>query len=249
VKLVRAFIFACLSTPLAAASASACSCGGYPSPAEAHDGATAVFVGRAVRATPASLEEANYAEQTVVARVEEAFKGTQAGTEITFRQPAHNCAPKFESGGRFLFYASRDPKTNAWEVYGCGRGSDLERAADDLLYLRALPLSAQRNRVSGMLQHYEDGPDKGFTLVERVAGAKVRVKAKGGKTYEAVTNAEGVYELYDLPPGEYSIEPELPFGLKVRFPMQFGPGGEGRDGAVTVRLGEKTSAIVVPTPK
>ncbi|HKG11769.1 MAG TPA: hypothetical protein VKB12_00460, partial [Pyrinomonadaceae bacterium] len=146
---------------------------------------------------------------------------------------------KFDAGARLLFYATYEPKSKTWEVYGCNRGSNLEGAADDLLYLRALPLSAGRNRVSGTLAHYEDGPDKSFSLVERVAGAKVSIKGKD-KTYEVTTNADGVYELYDLPPGEYTIEPELPFGLKVRFPMHFGPAGKGP--GVTVKLTEKTSA-------
>jgi hypothetical protein len=239
-RLGRALIFAVVLLPLAAARVAACSCGGYPSPAEAHASADAVFVGGVVRATPDTRKKAVYTEQTVAARVDEAFKGARVGEEITFRQPSHNCAPKFDAGKRYLFYASYDAKTKTWEVYGCNRGSDLEGAADDLLYLRALPLSAQRNRVSGMLEHYEDGPDKEFSLVELLAGAKVRIKGKD-KTYEVTTNADGVYELYDLPPGTYSIEPELPFGLKVRFPMQFGPAAE-KGAGVTVELGEKTSA-------
>ena len=240
-RLGRAFIFACLLTPLAAASARACTCGGYPSPAEAFERAAAVFVGRVVRAAPATVKEAEDGEQTVVARVEESFKRARVGALYTFRQPAHNCAPKFEQGGRFLFHAGRDPKTKTWEVYGCGRSADLGHAADDLLYLRALPLSAQRNRVSGMLLHYEDGPGGGFKLVGGVAGAKVRVRGRG-KTFEATTDSNGVYELYDLPPGKYTVEPEPPFGLRVSFPMPFGPGAERRENEVTVRLEEKTSA-------
>ena len=224
---------------LSAASADACSCLRYPSPAEAFNSATAVFVGRVARAEPATAKKAYFAKQTVVALVEEAFKGARVGQEIVFQQPSHNCAPKFDAGARLLFYATYDPKTKIWEVYGCNRDPDLEGAADDLLYLRALPLSAERNRVSGTLSHYEDGPDKGFSLVENVAGAKVRIKGKD-KTYEVTTNADGVYELYDLPPGTYTIEPELPFGLKVRFPMHFGPAGEGP--GVTVKLTEKTCA-------
>lgn len=239
-RLGRALIFAVALLPLAAARAEACSCFGYPSPADAYAGAVAVFVGSVVRATPDTAEKAESVVQTVVARVDEAFKGARVGEEITFRQPSHNCAPKFSAGQRRLFYASYDAKAKTWEVHGCGRGSDLEGAADDLLFLRALPLSAQRNRVSGMLKHYEDGPNREFTLVERVAGAKVRIKGKH-KTYEVTTNADGVYELYDLPPGTYTIEPALPSGLKVQFPMQFGPGDEN-NGVVTIKLEKRTCA-------
>ena len=234
-RLGRALIFAVVLLPLAAARVEACSCFGYPSPAGAYAAADAVFVGTVVRAAPDTREKAESVVQTVTARADEVFKGARVGEEITFRQPSHNCAPRFGAGERRLFYASHDAKAKTWEVHGCNRGSNLKGAADDLLYLRALPLSAQRNRVSGMLKRYEDIP-----VTVPLSGVKVRVKGKD-RTYEATTNADGVYELYDLPPGTYTIEPELPLGLKVSFPMQFGPGDEKGD-VVTIELEEKTCA-------
>lgn len=223
---------------LSAAAAEGCVCG-YESPAAAFKGATAVFVGRVVRTAEHDADKVSGAGQTAVTLVEEAFKGARAGDEIVFEQPNNTCTPTFDAGARHLFYANYVREKKTWMVYGCGRTSELDGAADDLLYLRALPLSAERNRVSGMLKHFEDGPEKGFKLVERLAGAKVRIKGKD-KTYEVTTDSDGVYELYDLPPGKYTIEPELPFGLKVSFPVQFGPGGVSPE--VTVELTEKTCA-------
>lgn len=223
---------------LSAARAEGCVCGGHPSPAEALNRATAVFVGRVVRVTPEPSKVSD-AGQTAVTLVEEAFKGARPGGEIVLTQPNNTCTQTFDAGARHLFYANYVKKTKTWTVYGCGRISDLDLAADDLLYLRALPLSAERNRVSGQIVQHEDGPEKGFTLIERLAGVKVRIKGKD-KTYEATTNADGVYELYDLPPGKYTIEPEPPSGLKLYFAMPFGPGPEGP--GVTIELTEKTSA-------
>ncbi|HVF68848.1 MAG TPA: hypothetical protein VM914_14355 [Pyrinomonadaceae bacterium] len=231
-KASRVFALTIFLLLLSAATAEACTCAAPPSPAEAFNAATAVFVGRVV-----GMEEKE--AQAAVALVEEAFKGARVGGEIVLTQPNNTCTPTFDAGKRYLFYANYEKKSKKWTVYGCGRGPDLELLADDLMYLRALPSSAERNRVSGMLRHYEDGPEKGFALVEHVAGAKVKIKGKD-KTYEVATDSNGVYELYDLPPGRYTIEPELPFGLKVRFPVRFGPGEEG-DG-VTVELTEKTCA-------
>lgn len=239
VKASRVFVLTIFPLLLPAASAEARSCIGYPSPAAAFKGATAVFVGRVTRTTPEKRENNWAAGQTVFALVEEAFKGVRAGDEIALRQSEGGYSQKFDAGGRFLFYTSYDKKTKTWEILGCNRSTELDGAADDLLFLRALPLSAERNRVSGMLLHYEDGPDNRFSLVGRVAGAKVRIKGRD-KTYEVTTDADGAYEIYDLPPGTYTIEPELNFGLSVSFPMQFGPGGEGS--GVTVKLSEKTSA-------
>ena len=172
---------------LSTAAAEGCTCG-YESPAEAFDRATAVFVGRVVSAKP---ESPKYAEegQTAVTLVEESFKGARVGGEVAFIQPGDTCTPTFRAGARQLFYANYVRKTKTWTVYGCTRGSNLEGAADDLLYLRALPLSAERNRVSGTIRHYEDGPDKGPTTVGRLAGLKVRIKGKD-KTYEVTTELE-----------------------------------------------------------
>lgn len=246
-KAARFCVCACALLLLSAARAAACDCVGYPSPAQAFESATAVFVGTVVGVKSEVEGEPVYGEQTAVLRAEEVFKGLQAGGEITLRQPGHNCAPKYKTGWRGLFYANYDPKTKAWEVYGCGRNSQLERAADDLLYLRALPLSAQRNRVSGTLGRYEDGPGRGFDFVGPLVGVKVKIKGTD-KTYEATTDSNGVYEIYDLPAGTYSIEPELPPGLKVRFPMAFSPTGnevwhkDGHADTSRIVLTEKTCA-------
>ena len=44
----------------------------------------------------------------------------------------------------------------------------------------------------------------------------VRVRIVGeGRTVELQTNAQGVFERYGLPPGEYRVEPVLSDGLRV----------------------------------
>ena len=43
---------------------------------------------------------------------------------------------------------------------------------------------------------------------------KVRIIGRK-KTHVTTTDEDGVYEIYGLPPGRYTIEPELPFGWKV----------------------------------
>ena len=51
-----------------------------------------------------------------------------------------------------------------------------------------------KTRLSGALSFEGEGPDVGGRVI-RIVGAK--------QTYEARTDAAGVYEIYDLPPGEY----------------------------------------------
>jgi len=201
----------------------ACSCAGYASPCEAYAAADAVFVGYVKKVKPDNSmkgDDAYEGEQTAYVQVERAFKGVY-GLEIVLHQPGHNCAPKFKAGDRWLLYATYHKESKTWEVYGCGRSRSIESANDDLLYLQRLPESAATTRISGELNHYEEDPQKGFSLVKTIAGVKVKITG-AEKTYEVYTNSNGVYEIYGLLPGKYSIEPEIPSGLKIRFPMSFG---------------------------
>src|SRR5262249_5163993 len=103
-----------------------------------------------------------------------------------------------------------------------GRHSRLEDANDDLMYLNALPESAKRTRISGTIRHYEDTPEKGFSLIKYVGGVKVKIIGEK-KSWDVFTDGNGVYEIYDIPSDKYKIEPEIPDGMKIRFAIWFGP--------------------------
>jgi hypothetical protein len=47
-----------------------------------------------------------------------------------------------------------------------------------------------------------------------LAGVRVLVRGGGGLV-ETVTNGQGVYELYDLPAGDYEIDLQAPKGYRV----------------------------------
>lgn len=54
----------------------------------------------------------------------------------------------------------------------------------------------------------DDGDDENY------AGQQVRITGRN-KSYIATTDKDGVYEIYDLPPGRYTIEPVLQQGWKI----------------------------------
>ena len=190
--------------------AMACSCLGTPSVCGAFAGAEAVFVGTVSRVESKTVKDETGREhivgQIAYVQVDEAFKGAKA-PQLVFRSYGTSCDVIYEEGQRRLFYASYDKKDKAWSIGGCGRSTLLQNASDDLLYLRALPGSAQKTRISGELNTLDFKPLMG-----------VKVKLIGDrKTYEVFTDKNGVYEIYDLPVGKYIIEPDIPLNLKLSF--------------------------------
>lgn len=201
-----------------------CSCGGYPTACAAYLGAEAVFIGtvQTVQNRKKKGDDGNeyVAGQEARVQVEKTFKGMKE-TEAIFRSWGSSCDAVYKEGQRWLFYARYDEKTKSWGIGACGRSTLIENAAEDLLYLQGLPASSERTRLSGILEHYEDNPVKGFTRVRNIIGAKVKLIG-AQKTYEVFTDKDGVYEIYGLPAGKYVIDPEVPLGLKLRFPIYFG---------------------------
>jgi len=220
----------------------ACSCGGYPTACAAYLGAEAVFIGTVqnvqIRNEKGGDGNEYIGGQVARVQVEKAFKGMKE-TEAIFRSWGSSCDAVYKEGERWLFYAHYDVKTKSWGIGACGRSTLIENAAEDLLYLQALPASSEKTRLSGILAHYEDDPVKGFTRVRNIIGAKVKLIG-AQKTYEVFTDKNGVYELYGLPAGKYVVDPEVPLGLKVRFPIYFGKTDYSDTKTLRVALEEKS---------
>jgi len=194
----------------------ACSCAGSPSPCGQFAAAEAVFVGTvtSVENKFAKTDNGQYVVvgQLAHVQVDEAFKGVKA-TEYVFGSYGTSCDPQYQEGQRWLFYASYNPEKRAWFIPACGRSTQIDNAADDLLYLRGLPSTAQKTRVAGVLK---------TELYKPLMGIKVKLIGDR-ETSEAFTDKNGVYEVYGLAPGKYSIEPEIPLNLKLYFTI---PAGE-----------------------
>jgi len=202
----------------------ACSCSGYPTVCGSYQSADAVFIATVQRVVTNTAKAPNGRDvpvgQIAHLQVEKSFKGT-APPEVIFRTQGSSCDAVYQEGQRWLFYAYYNQETKTWGISACDRNRPIDEAPDDLLYLQGLPKSASTTRLSGELKHFEDAPGKGFTHIKNIIGAKVKIKGEG-KEYETYTDKNGVFEIYGLPPGKYSIEPEIPVGLKVRFSMDYG---------------------------
>ncbi|HEY9283805.1 MAG TPA: hypothetical protein VIP46_10155 [Pyrinomonadaceae bacterium] len=145
--------------------------------------------------------------------VERSYKGDlKAGDEMVFSHGLSGCDWSYfvedDIGRRILLYLPAPGKDHKpWRAGGCGRGGDVQHVGDDLLFLNNLAKARGRTRLSGTVASVSGEHARLANRTVRVVGAK--------KTYEAKTDENGVYEIYDLPAGRYLVEPETQPGWKI----------------------------------
>ena len=226
---LRCLLFSIFSTALilaATKTANACSCGPRPSVLESFEESDEVVIARAVSVEKVQEKEGEHyvdGVKSTMMVVEKVFKGKlKVRDEIVFGQGnGANCIWTFDDksvGRQYLFYLRRPDKLShpslpaneagLWFAFGCGRSRGLGGATEDLLYLENISKLRGKTRVSGMISGGVAYPDID------VEGKKIKIIGPK-KTYQTKTDKDGVFEIYDLPPGKYFIEPETPAGWKI----------------------------------
>lgn len=194
--------------------AKACSCAPSGTVLDAYERANVVIIAT-VKSVDKPEGDVKYVDgvRSTTVTVERVFKGNlKIGDEMIFAQGGGaDCIWTFKKediGAEILFYLNGQEKNpRVWFAVTCGRSSSVKYAGDDLLYLENMEKVRGKTRISGTLQSYTN-EDLSF------AGRRIRIIGKN-KTYEVKTNRDGVYELYDAPPGQYLVEPEIPLGWKI----------------------------------
>lgn len=188
--------------------------------------------------------------------VEKSFKGNlTSGEEIILVEGSGNDdVDSFRESdvGReyLLFLCSRKQNPNIFQVLrgmndwlADEKAAELRyhenSAAEDLLYLEKLNELRGKTRIYGKIGINQDSYSQmGKSSIRIFAGVKVRIKGNG-KTYETITNEDGVFEIYDLPAGIYSIFPEIPKGWKISEITSFSSdSSEYSDSQVKLKLGK-----------
>lgn len=157
--------------------------------------------------------------QKVTIKVEKTFKGKEQKV-ILLDQPLSTCDWDFSEyeGKRMLLYLVRDKKTGSYSAIAQGMGGMIEKVSDDLYWLRRLPGSLKRTRMSGEVSVYKDEP---FQFLRFATGIKVKIH-NATKSFEVTTDRNGVYQLWDIPVGKYQVEPVFPNFLSLKFPLPRG---------------------------
>ena len=227
--LVRFLILTLFSVSLlliVSQTARACSCGPQGSVLESFEGSDEVVILRVLSVEKAeTTEDRPYVDgvKSTTMIVEKVFKGKlKPRDEIVFGQGGGaDCIWTFNEksvGHQYLFYLDRPENVNAsflpskepglWFAFGCGRSNVLAHATEDLLYLEKMKKVRGKTRISGSIGGGSDYPDLG------VAGKKIKIIGPN-KTYVTKTDKDGVFEIYDVPPGKYFVAPETPSGWMI----------------------------------
>ena len=218
------FLIVCTAITLTADATFACSCGPAPPVLSAYEHAHAVIIGRVISVEVHKSKSGNKNKDTdkdadmdgfgpATVLVEKVYKGNlRVNREIIAgSSPDAPCGFSFHEkwvGQQFLLYLIREDEAGThWGASMCGRCRGLDRAAEDLLYLDNMEKLRGKTRVSGNYYGWN-------TPLEGIANRTIRITGDN-KTYETKTNSNGVFEIYDLRPGKYILEPEIPNGWKL----------------------------------
>jgi carboxypeptidase family protein len=184
--------------------------------------ADAVFVGRVESVARAD------ADQVITFVVQESFRGTVTGSlpsgqVLTIRTPASPaCGYSFRTGRQYLVYASRVQGRSDLTTDRCTRTQPLERAFDDLSYIRTVSSGAgSPGRIFGsavlrtrdLIRHRDrDHPLADLVLLLTSADFVARV----------TTDVAGNFELRGAPEGHYTAAVEPRSGVAgPLFPSEF----------------------------
>ena len=117
-----------------------------------------------------------------------------------------------------MLYLVFDKTSGKYKEITPDAGDEKERSSEEIYWLSSLPASLQRTRIAGTVTLYKDDP---FEFLSNISSLKITVSG-GKKSYDVVTDRNGVYEIWDLPPAKYKILPEITSKFRLDFALSKG---------------------------
>lgn len=140
-------------------------------------------------------------------KVQKVLKGNfQVGEVLNF-DGVYRCSLWFaEVGGNYLLYLGDRPKQDElWQAPSCSKSGLLENSLADLLYISKEKKVRKKTRLAGRLFYDKDSiSKKDKSQLPILTNRKVYFVGEK-RRFEARTDKNGVYEIYDLPVGTYKI--------------------------------------------
>jgi hypothetical protein len=144
--------------------------------------------------------------------VEEWFRGERVGKEATIASYSvgGSCDRGFDEGKRYMVYANRR-SDGSWRVDVCSATATVDRAAQDLKYVRDALAHPGPGALWGNAfidvdptEHVRSGPS--------IARAPL-VLESGARRLLSTTDPQGQYRFERIPAGEYTLSSDLPSDL------------------------------------
>lgn len=198
----------------------ACSCGrGTGPPCEEVWLSDVIFDGtvRSVADVGPDADGRPFSSLRVMVEVHRGFVNATAGP-LDLITPAHggSCGFGFLEGRRYLVYASKTP-AGTLSVTRCSRTRPIEKAADDLQYLTALPASGPGGRVFGRVTHrHRDNYESDVIDYGPLEGLVVNVRGPGFSV-ETTTDVDGRFQIGGLPVSQATLSVAAPHDFDPRY--------------------------------
>lgn len=206
-----------LLMPLAE-EALACSCVQSGPPCQAAWTADVVLSGtvRSLERIEGSGADAVFERVRVTFDVEQGYINAPSGVvEVATGSGGGDCGYRFTVGKRYLVYAwKRAPSGLTTGI--CSRTRPIEEAGEDLKYLRSIPAKATGARVYGRVNEWRRDPaeERGADYGP-LEGIRINLQSPTMQR-DVITDANGRFELTNVPVGKTTISVLAPFGFDVR---------------------------------
>jgi len=205
-------------TAAAPAKAFACSCMMSGPPCQATWTADVVFTGTVVSITPIDHESlgAPYESRLVKINADRGFVNAAAGPiEVVTGTGGGDCGYAFKIGQKYLVYAyASKTAPSRLSASICSRTRPIADAQEDLRYLTTMGTSGSGGRVYGRINESKRDPAESETVdYGPVEGLTVSVRG-ASFARDVTTNADGRFDIPDLPVGKAKVIIVPPFGFQ-----------------------------------
>jgi hypothetical protein len=140
--------------------------------------------------------------------VERSYRGWEATTaEVVTGSGGGDCGYQFREGLRYLVYAFPHHPSGKLYTGICQRTRPLTAASEDLEYLEKKDDPSYKAGIEGIIEEL-DSKDR-IQVLGVLRGIPVLVEGPSG-SWRVVSQDDGRFKLWGLPPGRYRVAPVLP---------------------------------------
>lgn len=198
----------------------ACQCAWGPYCSYLGDKTGPVFLGTVLSVTdlPLTDEDKFLSGRKIRIQVDESFGGVPAEArelEVLTGYGHGDCGIEFEPGDRYLVKATTkdDGQLHTGECHGTRTA---ESAAPEIRVLRRQQAGQQMPVIVGQIRRSQRGFRNPYDWQPGavLAGTRVRLESAGAPPHQKSSDADGIFEFFDVPVGQYKLTFDTPFGTE-----------------------------------